>query len=99
MKQPKPVLGPLMYGISAAASALGISPPTIYRLVRAKKIKLVKIGGRSLISLDEVARLVEHGTEPEVELKKSQLPLELRKKDNYWQIVSSRRGQESEDVK
>ncbi len=65
MKQPKPVVEPLVYNMTDAARALGISRQGLYLNVAANKIKRIKIGKRSLIPRSEVARLVEHGTEPE----------------------------------
>ena len=38
---------PKIYRISAVVAMLGVSRPTIYRMVAAKKLELIKIGERS----------------------------------------------------
>jgi excisionase family DNA binding protein len=49
--------------VKEACRALGISPSTMYRHAHAGKIKLIYIGGRTLVPEAEVARLSSEGTE------------------------------------
>jgi excisionase family DNA binding protein len=45
-----------------ASKMLGVSASTIYRHANEGRIKLVKIGGRTLITAAEIDRLVSEGT-------------------------------------
>jgi excisionase family DNA binding protein len=45
--------------IQDASRAIGISRTTIYNLAAAGKIRLIKIGGRTLVPESEIDRLVE----------------------------------------
>ncbi len=42
-----------------AAKLLGLSRGSIYNLAKAGRLKLVKLAGRTLITADEVKRLIE----------------------------------------
>lgn len=58
---------PKLHRINAAAQLLGVSKPTIYRLVRAGKLTLVKIGTRASAITDDslcdfVAAIVADGS-------------------------------------
>lgn len=44
-------------GVQAAAMMLGISEVTVRRLLTLKKLKRYKVGGRTVVSVDEVRRL------------------------------------------
>jgi excisionase family DNA binding protein len=44
-----------------ACSALGISRATIYKLAAQGKIRLVKIGGRTVVPESEIDRLASEG--------------------------------------
>jgi excisionase family DNA binding protein len=48
--------------VKDACQTLGISSATLYRLAAVGKIKLIKIGGRTLIPEAEIARLSNEGT-------------------------------------
>jgi excisionase family DNA binding protein len=48
--------------LKEAASALRISTASIYRHAARGKIRLIKIGGRTLVSETEIARLSAEGT-------------------------------------
>ena len=52
---------PLAYRIDDAAQALGIGRTKIYELTRQRKLKLVKIGKRSLITAASLKALAEEG--------------------------------------
>lgn len=45
--------------INDASHALGLSRTTIYNLAAAGKIRLIKIGGRTLVPESEIDRLVD----------------------------------------
>ena len=49
------------YTFRDAESVLGISRSSFYRLEGAGKIRLVRIGRRTLIPADEIERLVKEG--------------------------------------
>ena len=49
---------PLAYGIDDAAMALGIGRVSVYRLVNENKLRLVKVGRRSLIPASSVRALL-----------------------------------------
>jgi excisionase family DNA binding protein len=53
-----------LYGRASAARALEISLRQIDYLIRKKKIKSVKIGKRTLVPQEEIARLARCGTGP-----------------------------------
>jgi excisionase family DNA binding protein len=57
--QPPPMRA--AYRLAEGCKELGISRSTAYRLYAAGKIKLVKIGGRTLIPGAEIARLASEG--------------------------------------
>ncbi|MCI0598723.1 MAG: helix-turn-helix domain-containing protein [Beijerinckiaceae bacterium] len=59
------IVEPLAYNITDAARALGISRQALYNHIASKKIKKIKIGRRSFISREEIARVATYGTEPE----------------------------------
>lgn len=61
MKHPKPVLEiPKrdFYPIPEVEQKTSLSRASIYRHARAGKIKLIKVGGRTLVPEAEIARLV-----------------------------------------
>ena len=45
--------------INDAAHALGVSRTTLYNMAAAEKLRLVKVGGRTLVPETEIDRLVE----------------------------------------
>lgn len=47
------------YGIKEAASALGISRTSMYYLIKEGKLKVVKLGRRTLIPVQELKSLLE----------------------------------------
>jgi excisionase family DNA binding protein len=49
----------IAFSIPEAAAAIGVSRATVYREVKAGKIRLAKIRGRSVIPADDLRRLVE----------------------------------------
>lgn len=49
------------YRFKAGCAELGISPATGWRLVKAKKLKTVKIAGCTMIPGSEIARLIVEG--------------------------------------
>jgi excisionase family DNA binding protein len=59
-KNRQPVLDqPRARRINDASHALGLSRTTIYNLAAVGKIRLIKIGGRTLVPESEIDRLVE----------------------------------------
>lgn len=51
----------IAYRIPDAVRASGLSRSTLYELAAAKKLKLSKIGGRTLIARAELERLISEG--------------------------------------
>lgn len=54
---PKSTITPKGYSIDDAAQAIGTSRATIYREVKAGKLELIKVRGRSLITVRSINRL------------------------------------------
>jgi predicted site-specific integrase-resolvase len=52
---------PLAYRVRPFCQRVGISPATFYKYVGLKKIRVVKIGGRTLIPAQEAERLLSGG--------------------------------------
>ncbi len=46
-----------LYSAQETASLLGVGIATVWRWVRAKKLSVVKVGGRTLIPKSEIKRL------------------------------------------
>jgi excisionase family DNA binding protein len=55
----EPKKEPLAYRINEFCALLGISRTTLYALVKDGKIRMVKIGGRSLVPASEGQRLLQ----------------------------------------
>lgn len=55
----------LTYTVSEAAAALGVSRPTIYRLLHRQDFPSLKIGGRTLVSRAGLERWVDQQTQIE----------------------------------
>jgi excisionase family DNA binding protein len=53
----------LLHTIKAAATRLAVSESTIRRLLIAKKLRVTRILGRTLISESELQRLIEQNTD------------------------------------
>ena len=53
---------PKAYRVPDACKALGIGKSTLYRLAQAQKVRIVKIGGRSVVPAGELERLATQGT-------------------------------------
>lgn len=51
-------VAPAALSIPSCAKTLGISRDTVYRLVRERKLRLVKLGTRTVIPVAEVDRLL-----------------------------------------
>lgn len=59
-----PAIQRLAYSIEDAGELMGgISRNSIYRLAAAGKLRLVKVGGRSLVPAADIARLLEGDAE------------------------------------
>jgi excisionase family DNA binding protein len=52
---------PLAYRIKDAVRASGLSKSTLYELAAAGKLKLARVGGRTLVPRAELMRLIEGG--------------------------------------
>jgi excisionase family DNA binding protein len=52
---------PLALGVREAANLLGISPWTVRKYVRHRRIQAVRIGRRVLIEPSELRRIIESG--------------------------------------
>jgi excisionase family DNA binding protein len=59
--KPKDPAPPLAYTLPMFTARLNISRSHAYALIAAQKIKIVKIGGRTLITAAEVERLLSEG--------------------------------------
>jgi excisionase family DNA binding protein len=55
---------PLLHTIKTAAARIAVSPSTVQRLVKAKKLRATYVMGRTLISEAELQRLIEANTDP-----------------------------------
>jgi len=53
----------MMISVKSAAKELGLSPSTVYQLVREKKIPHVRAGDRVLLNLEKVIAALEVQTE------------------------------------
>ncbi len=51
----------LGYSVMEAASALGLAPSGLWKLIALGKIRSVKIGNRRIISAQEIQRLLNEG--------------------------------------
>jgi excisionase family DNA binding protein len=49
------------FPVTEAATLLGVSRATVYKLAADGRIRLVKIGGRTLIPASEIERVAEAG--------------------------------------
>jgi excisionase family DNA binding protein len=61
MKQQPEVLNPLAYQVSPFIRRLGIGRSLFYDLVKRGKIRVIKVGGRTLIPATEAERLLAGG--------------------------------------
>jgi hypothetical protein len=53
---------PLAYRVKPFCQRVGISPATFYKYVGLQKIRVVKIGGRTLVPAQEAERLLSGGS-------------------------------------
>lgn len=53
---------PRAYRVPDACRALGVGRSTLYKLASAGKLRLVRIGGRTVVPGNEVNRLATEGT-------------------------------------
>ena len=53
---------PVAWTVNDGARLLSISRATVYTLARARKLKLIRVAGRTLIPDSEVLRLANEGT-------------------------------------
>lgn len=60
-KREKPAVVPVAYNIPDAAAAIGISTRSVYNLVDAGRLRLVKVGRRSIIPASDLRALLEVG--------------------------------------
>jgi excisionase family DNA binding protein len=56
----------LLNSLESSAERLGIKRTTLWRLVRAKKLKVVKLGSRTMIAEVELTRFVASLEAPEL---------------------------------
>jgi excisionase family DNA binding protein len=54
---------PLLHTVKASAACLAVSESTIWRLLRAGKLRPTRITGRVLISESELQRLIQQNTD------------------------------------
>jgi excisionase family DNA binding protein len=54
----KPADDRLAVGVDEAAGKLGMSPSTIWKYISEGRIQSVRVGGRRLITLDELRRIL-----------------------------------------
>jgi excisionase family DNA binding protein len=58
------VPAPLSYTLNAAAAASGLSRSTLYRHAAAGRLRLVKVGGRTLVDAASLRALIGAGQQP-----------------------------------
>ena len=51
----------LTWSVSAAARRIGVGKTTLYKLSRERKLRLVKVAGRTLVPDSEIKRLLGNG--------------------------------------
>lgn len=56
------ISSPRAYRVPDACRALGVGRSTLYKLASAGKLRLVRIGGRTVVPGNEVERLATEGT-------------------------------------
>lgn len=59
-----PQIEPLCLRIKDAANAIGVTSPSIYKLINAGELQMIKIAGRSLIPMDSLKSLVSRSISP-----------------------------------
>ena len=52
---------PLAWRVKPFWQRLGISASTFWKLVKSEKIRVIRVGGRTLIPHDEVERILKEG--------------------------------------
>ena len=52
---------PLLVTVKGAAQAIGVSPTSIWRLTKKGNLETRKIGGRTLVTMESIRRVAEHG--------------------------------------
>lgn len=50
-----------LFGIAEAAKAIGVSPDTVRRLIKAGALKSVRISRRAMVSASEIERVCAQG--------------------------------------
>jgi len=60
-KRENQVITPLTWSVDDAASLLGVSVSHVWALIRKSKLRVLKIGRRTLISQKEINRLLDEG--------------------------------------
>jgi excisionase family DNA binding protein len=50
---------PITCSVDDAAKAIGIGRVTLYKYIRSGKVESVRVGGRRLVKIESVKRLVE----------------------------------------
>ena len=69
---------PLAYQVKPFCRRVGISPATFYKLLKLGKIKIVKIGGRTLVPASEADRLLSDFTTANTETNFGRRPRQSR---------------------
>lgn len=59
--------GTTLIGVAEACKRLAVSKWTLYRLIRERKMKSVKIGGRRLILVSAIAQYIEERLKVELD--------------------------------
>ena len=59
LKPARPTADPLAYTLSAASAACGLSRATLYRHAKAGRLRLVRVGGRTLVNAASLRELLE----------------------------------------
>lgn len=57
-------VGKMAYRVNEACQCLGIGRTSLYELVKAGDLKLIKIAGRTLVPRSEIERLTRVGSTP-----------------------------------
>jgi excisionase family DNA binding protein len=60
-KQPITVDDLKAFSISESAERIGIARDTLYRMVRARRVRTVRMGDRPMVPIKELRRILENG--------------------------------------
>ncbi len=62
MQKREELVKPLAHQVNPSSQMLGVSPSTVWKLIREEKVRAIRIGGRTLLPVTEIERLLSEGT-------------------------------------